>query len=75
MFNFFSMPDIVNVPSIEEPWREVFSIFEGTAELQRSFDFNITHVNPKIDFCGCSLEKAVSAQEIVSGNEEHIARV
>lgn len=27
------------------------------------------------EFCGCSLEKAVSAEEITSGNREHIARV
>ena len=27
------------------------------------------------EFCGCSLEKAVSLKEISSGNEEHLSRV
>ena len=28
-----------------------------------------------LEFCGCSLDKSVSRQEVLSGNQEHIARV
>ena len=28
-----------------------------------------------LDFCGCSLERALSREKILAGDEEHIARV
>ena len=29
----------------------------------------------QLEFCGCSLDASISRQDVLSGNEEHIARV
>ena len=48
-----------------KPW-----VVEATKLLTKcAVDFR------SLEFCGCSLDKSVSRQEVLLGNQEHIARV